>query len=390
MGPESRVRLHLDAVVVGVGLSGITALHRLRSNGFKVKAFDSGSGFGGVWHWNRYPGARVDSEFPLYQLNLPEVFQNWEWTQKFGAQPELQAYFDHVAKVLDLEKDTFLNTSVVSATYDVATARWTVETTQHVAFCKYVVFATGALHRSFLPDLPGLKDFQGTVIHTALWPDEIDLGGKRVAVIGAGATGVQVIQEASKQTAQLFVGIRNPPYCLPMCQKTLTKEEQLESKKELSELLANARKTLTGYSHVPLAAKVSDHTPEEREAHWESVWPHGGFTFLQSNYSDMLTDLDSNRAVYDFWSRKVRSRVSDPVKRDIVAPLEPPYPFGTRRTPLEQDFYECIDQPNVELIDLRKTTIKSINKTGMLTSDGTQRDFDIIIMATGFDSFTGS
>lgn len=387
---QEKSNIHLDAVVVGAGFSGIASLYRLRKAGLKVKAFEAGSDFGGVWYWNRYPGARVDSEYPLYQLNIPEVHSTWDWSVKFPAQKELVGYFNHVDKVLGLRKDVYFNAEVTSVQYNNTHGWWTVKSAQRTATCKYLVLAAGALHRTYRPDFPGLDDFKGDVYHTASWPEDSNLQGKKVAVIGAGATGVQVVQELAKQVDQLFVCVRNPSYCLPMGQRKVSTEEQGAEKAKLQETLQKCRDTLAGYPLGPTPGSVFDRTPEDREAHWEAIYGAGGFSFLQANYSDMLVNPKANREIYNFWARKTRARVTDPVKRDIIAPLEPPYPFGTRRTPLDQDYYECLNQPNVNIVSLRNTPIAQFNKTGFVTTDGTQRDFDALVLATGFDSFTGS
>lgn len=387
---QDESNIHLDAVVVGAGFSGIASLYRLRKAGLKVKAFEAGTDFGGVWYWNRYPGARVDSEYPLYQLNIPEVHSTWDWNVKFPAQKELERYFNHVDKVLNLRKDVYFSTEVTSVRYSPTDKRWTVKSAQRAATCKYLVLAAGALHRTYRPNFPGLDGFKGDVYHTASWPEGVNLEHKKVAVIGAGATGVQVVQELAKQVDHLFVCVRNPSYCLPMGQRKVSREEQVAGKAELRDTLQKCRDTLAGYLVGPTPGSVFDRTPEEREAHWEAIYSMGGFGFLQANYSDMLVDPKANREIYNFWAKKTRGRVTDPMKRDIIAPLEPPYPFGVRRTPLDQDYYECLNQPNVDVVSLRDTPIAQFNKTGFVTTDGKQRDFDVLVLATGFDSFTGS
>ncbi|KAK6384742.1 hypothetical protein LTS17_002305 [Exophiala oligosperma] len=385
---ENDTPIHLDAVVIGAGLSGIASLYRLRKAGLKVKAFEAGSGFGGVWFWNRYPGARVDSEYPLYQLNIPEAHQSWDWDYKFPAQKELSDYFNHLDKVLDLSKDVYFNSEVTSVRY--RDGLWTVRTAQRTATCKYLALAAGALHRTHRPDFPGLDNFGGKIYHTASWPDDIDLQGKRVAVIGAGATGVQVVQELAKQVDHLLVCVRNPSYCLPMGQKKISDEEKVVTRAHVQETLCQVRNTLAGYPAKQSPGSLWDRSTEEREALWETLFAQGGFNFLQGNYNEMLVDPKANREIYNFWAKKTRARVTDPVKRDIIAPVEPPYPFGTRRTPLDQDYYECLNQSNVELISLRDTPIARFTKSGFIAEDGKQKDFDVLVLATGFDSFTGS
>ncbi|KAA8623752.1 Pyr-redox-3 multi-domain protein [Pyrenophora tritici-repentis] len=382
--------MHLDAVVVGAGFSGIASLYRLRKAGLTVKAFEAGPRLGGVWHWNRYPGARVDGEYPFYQLNIPEVQQGWDWEFKFPDRKELAGYFDHLDKILGLSKDTYFNSEVTSVRYNVVEGQWTVKAGQRTATCKYLILAAGALHRAHRPDFPGLSNFAGQVYHTASWPENIDLYGKRVAVIGTGATGVQVIQELSKQVDYLLVCVRNPSYCLPMVQKRVSEEEKLATKPKLQEILAKCRNDPAGYFSAKKQGKVFDQTLEEREAYWEELWSQGGSHFASSNYSDILTDQAANLEIYNFWAKKTRAQMTDPVKMDIVAPLKPPYPFGAKRCVQAQDYYKCLNQANVEVISIQNSPISEFNRNGFVTEDGTQKNFDVLVLATGFDSFTGS
>ncbi|KAI1508887.1 cyclopentanone 1,2-monooxygenase [Pyrenophora tritici-repentis] len=387
---QDKLSMHLDAVVVGAGFSGIASLYRLRKAGLTVKAFEAGPRLGGVWHWNRYPGARVDGEYPFYQLNIPEVQQGWDWEFKFPDRKELAGYFDHLDKILGLSKDTYFNSEVTSVRYNVVEGQWTVKAGQRTATCKYLILAAGALHRAHRPDFPGLSNFAGQVYHTASWPENIDLYGKRVAVIGTGATGVQVIQELSKQVDYLLVCVRNPSYCLPMVQKRVSEEEKLATKPKLQEILAKCRNDPAGYFSAKKQGKVFDQTLEEREAYWEELWSQGGSHFASSNYSDILTDQAANLEIYNFWAKKTRAQMTDPVKMDIVAPLKPPYPFGAKRCVQAQDYYKCLNQANVEVISIQNSPISEFNRNGFVTEDGTQKNFDVLVLATGFDSFTGS
>lgn len=214
--------------------------------------------------------------------------------------------------------------------------------------------------------------------------------GKKVAVIGAGATSVQVVQELAKEADQLTMFMRRPSYCLPMCQRPLSVEEQTGLKPYYQSLFQAGRQSAAGFPSSGPQRSIFDATEEEREAHFEETWRTGGFNFLTQTYNDVLLDKKANRLVYDFWAKKIRARMSDPVKQDLMAPLEPPYWFGTKRNPLEQDYYECLDMKHVEIVDLNATPLKKFYDKGILTEDGKYHEFDVVVLATGFDSFTGS
>jgi cation diffusion facilitator CzcD-associated flavoprotein CzcO len=383
--------VHMDVVVVGAGFSGISAIYRLRKLGMKIRAFEAGSDFGGVWYWNRYPGARVDSETPFYQLNIPEVWQTWNFKQRFPDHVELREYCAHIDEVLGLRKDVEFDSRVNSVTYDNHTARWTVKTDKgHIATCKYVILATGLLHRRFIPDFPGLDSFEGEVHHSGFWPDNLSVKGKKVGLIGAGATAVQITQELGKQADPLTVFLRRPSYCLPMRQRSWSELENLSWKPFLERLFDIGRLSRAGFPTSGPACGVFDVTREERESWFEKLWERGAFNFLMGNYNDVLLDRKANREIYNFWQKKTAERLKDPAKRAIMAPEDPPYFFGTKRNPLEHDYYEVLDRSNVAVVDLNKTPLKTFQPKGMMMSDNTLHEFDMVVLATGFDSFTGS
>ncbi len=380
-----------DVVVVGAGFSGVSAMYKLRKLGMSVKTFEAGSDFGGVWYWNRYPGARVDSEFPFYQLNIPEVWRTWNFAERFPGHEELRRYFEHIDKTLGLRKDIEFNARVVDASYDSEKARWTVKTSSgSCAVSKYLILATGLLHRTHTPDFPGLNEYKGELYHSGCWPEDVEVKGKNVALIGAGATAVQITQEIGKQADHLTVFLRRPSMCLPMGQRPLSELENLGMKSFLPGLFDAGRQSRAGFPSGGPPCGVFDVTKEERETWFEELWSRGAFSFQICNYNDVILDKKANREVYDFWAKKIRARISDPVKRDIMAPLEPPFFFGTKRNPLENGYYEVLDQPNVEIVDLNQTPLKTFRPTGMLMADDKLREFDMVVLATGFDSFTGS
>lgn len=382
---------HCDVLVIGAGFSGVTAIHRFRKLGLSVKCFEKAADFGGTWFWNRYPGARVDSEAPWYQLNIPEVYADWNFSERFAGGEEIRRYFAHADKVLGLRKDVTFNAQVIDSSWDETTGRWTVKTAEgYVANCKYLFLASGSLHRKYTPDLPGLKDFKGKLVHSGDYPEDLDCTGKKVAIIGAGATAVQLTQELGKVASELTVFLRRPSYCCAMGQRNISEDEQRNWKAFYPTLFAQGRLSLAGYPAKGSDKPTLECTEEERLKLWDSLWDRGSFSLLLLGYNDSAINPEANRLVYDYWASKVKSRLRDPKKQAIMTPKNPPYPFGTKRIPLEHDYYEILDQDNVEIVDLNANPLRTFEETGMRMNDGELRDFDIVVLATGFDSFTGS
>lgn len=387
--PSTGSIVHCDVLIIGAGFSGVSMLYRLRKLGLNTKIFESGSGFGGVWYWNRYPGARVDSEWPYYQLNIPEVYRDWKFSERFPGHEEIRAYFEHVDKVLNLRKDVEFNAHVVDTQWK--DGKWTVKTDQgQIAQSKYLILCSGLLHRRHVPDFPGLDTFQGVIHHTGFYPDKLSVKGKKVALIGAGATAVQVTQELSKEADQLTIFMRRPSLCLPMGQRRIDDLEQRGWKPYYAALFREGRKSAAGFPGDKGTCRVKDVSEEESERYWEDLWGMGGFNFITSNYLDLFVDKESNQKAYDFWAKKTRQRIKDPKKRELMAPKEAPYYIGTKRAPLEQDYYECIDRDNVDVVNMNDEPLETFNEKGMLLKNGKQLDFDMVILATGFDSFSGS
>ncbi|KAL2012971.1 hypothetical protein VTN00DRAFT_496 [Thermoascus crustaceus] len=385
-GPE------YDALIVGAGFGGIFLLHNLRKLGYDVKIYESGTDLGGTWHWNCYPGARVDSEIPVYEYSMPEVWKDWTWTEKYPGWEELRKYFDHVDKVLDIRKDVEFKTKVVGAQFKLDENKWHVETEDgRTTKCRFFLVCSGFAAKRYIPDFKGLDTFKGTIYHSAFWPDTgVDVKGKRVAIIGTGSTGVQIIQEWAKEADFTTVFQRTPNLALPMNQKKLTPEEQNAKKSTYPKFFEDRMKTFSGMRYDWYPKNTFDDTPEEREAFFEELWSRGGFEFWLATYRDMLFDLKANREAYNFWAKKTRARINDPRKKDILAPLEPFHPFGTKRPSLEQDFYEQFNKPNVDVVDVRNNPIAEIKPDGIVTKDGSFYPTDIIALATGFDAVTGS
>ncbi|KAE9390889.1 FAD dependent oxidoreductase [Gymnopus androsaceus JB14] len=381
----------LDVIVVGAGFSGLYHLHHLRKLGFSVKILESSSGMGGVWQWNCYPGCRVDSEVPLYEYSIEEVWKNWKWTERFPDRNELCSYFDHVAETLDLKRDIRFNTRVTAASFDPSSDRWTVTTEKGtVARSRFLILAVGFAAKIYVPDFPGLDRFQGVCHHTAQWPQMgVDVEGKRVGVIGTGSTGVQVVTDVGPRVKHLTVFQRSPAIALPMNQIKIDQEKH-EKMRELSPLMYRRRKqTPSGHNIQPIPQDALSVSEEERYLTWEEQWSRGGLNFAVGNYKDVMVNQDANDQVYAFWRDKIRARLHNPVMREKLAPMVAPYPFGTKRPVMEGSYYEVFNQPNVDLVDASEARIQEITPKGVLTTDGIEHELDILVIACGFDSVTG-
>lgn len=383
----------LDVLIVGAGFGGCYGLYRLRQQGFKVHVFDAATDLGGVWHWNTYPGARVDSEIPYYQLSVPEVWRKWTWTERFPSGDELRAYFRHVDETLDLSKDITYSANVVDATYDEAAGKWTVTTEGgggQTAVCRYLLCATGSSFKPHVPAFANLDKFGGQLIHSTRWPAVANTKNARVAIVGSGATAVQCTQEIAKEAAHLAVYIRTASISLPMVQRPFSELEERTSKSTLRRTFAYCRTTASGLGYDRQLGSVFELSDQEREEFWEELWSRGGFNFNQANYRDFLVDPKASRMMYDFWAKKTRPRVTNPDKAAFLVPEQPPFAFGTKRSSLEQDYYERIDQDNVDVVDLKANPIVEFTAKGIVTKDGLEREFDTVVLATGFDAMTGS
>ncbi|KAF5701560.1 cyclohexanone monooxygenase [Fusarium mundagurra] len=386
--------LDIDILIVGGGFGGIYLLYELRKAGFNPVIYEAGTSFGGTWRFNAYPGARVDSEVPIYQLSIPEVYKTWTWTTNYPDYHELQAYFDHVGKVLNLSEDTAFNTVVTSAEFSIETGKWTVHTADgRTAKTKYLIIAAGFASKRYIPDYPGLDKYKGVVHHSSFWPTEgVNPNGQKVAVIGTGASGVQITQEWGPAVKKLVVFQRTPNLALPMGKRDISKEEQQAIYPVYDELMRLRETTFAGFIYDFTERTTFEDSPQEREALYEQLWEKAGFNIWLGNYKDYLFDMAANRLVYDFWRKKQSARIKDPRKRELLCPTEPPHPFGVKRPCLEQNFYEVLDRDNVEIVDISDKSnnkISEFTETGIKTSDGKHYDVDIIALATGFDVGTG-
>ncbi|KAJ5521067.1 hypothetical protein N7463_001520 [Penicillium fimorum] len=391
--PSSDVET-LDVLVVGGGFAGVYLLYQLRKRGFSVKAVEMGSDIGGVWHWNRYPGARVDTQYPVYCYSLPEVWEDWEWTSEYPDWSELQRYFQHVDSKLGVKKDMVFNTKITAANFDEKTNEWTIHCNTGKTYrSQFFIASTGFAAKRYIPEYDGIDTFQGTMHHSSFWPSEsVDVKGLRVGVLGSGSTGIQITQEWADEigeTGSLKMFQRTPNLCLPMKQKLLTPEEQVEHKTKYEELFKQRLNSLGGFLYQPRQLLTFDHTREEQLALYEELWEMGGFRFLMNNYSDMTKDVKANLVAYNFWRDKTRPRILDQKTADILVPMDPPHPFGAKRLALEQGIYEKFNRPNVNVVDIKSHPIVRFEPEGIRTADGILHELDILAIATGFDSVTG-
>jgi cyclohexanone monooxygenase len=380
----------LDVIVVGAGFAGLYLLDRLRGMGMAVQVFEAGSGLGGVWYWNCYPGARVDSPGPIYQYSRDDVWRKWQFSELYPSWQELRDYFRYVDEKLGLSRDIRFNRRVNEAQFDPAHNHWIVRSSDgSVACARYLVLCTGLSAKPYIPDLPGLNDFAGERHHTALWPQQgLDMHGKRVGVIGTGASGVQVSQEAAGVAAHLTVFQRTPNLALPMRQKKLDDNTIRRMKEKYPEMFDRRTKTFAGFDYDALAKSALEVSDDERQATFERLWEIGGFAPWIGSFSDILLNEEANRTAYKFWRDKTRVRINDPAVAEILAPTEPLHPFGVKRPSLEQHFYEIFNQGNVNLVDLRTTPIERVTRSGIKTATG-EYELNILVLATGFDAVTG-
>src|SRR5215213_9582877 len=386
---EERVN-ELDAVIVGAGLAGLYALYKLRDKmGLSARIFEAGDGVGGTWYWNRYPGARSDSSSWIYCYSFDEgLRQEWQWSERYPGQQEMLGYLEHVADRFDLNRDIQLGTHVTGATFDEETNRWEVRTDAGgVVSARFLVAALGALSAANVPDIPGMETFAGERYHTAEWPKEgVDFTGKRVGLIGTGATGIQVATEIAEQAEHLAVFQRTPDYAVPLGNHPIDDEHERWYKQNYEEIWESVRHNFSGHDYDPIGKEAQEATPEERERAFQERWDRGGFGLWLGNYDDILEDREANDAVSEWVRQKIRERVDDPETAEKLTPRD--HAFGTKRVPLENNYYEIFNQDNVELVDVKETPIQEITPTGVRTEDG-EYEFDALVFATGFDAMTG-
>lgn len=386
--PEAN--LDFDAIVIGAGVAGLYQLYRLRNLGMRVQLFEAGTGVGGTWYWNRYPGARFDSESYSYGYSFSqELLDEWDWSEHFASQPEILRYLQHVADKFDLYKDIQFSSEVKSATYRDDTRSWEIQLQDGSKFkCRFLITGIGLLSQPTLPKIAGIDSFKGQSFHTSRWPHEsVSYSGKRVAVIGTGATGVQTIQEICKDVGHLTVFQRRPNWCAPLHNAKIEPDEMKEIRAGYEEIFETCNQTAAGFLHTADSRSTFEVSADERYEFWENLYASKGFGIWQGNFKDVLIDPKANEAMSEFVANKIRQRVEDPDTAEKLIPKD--HGFGTRRVPLETRYYESYNRDNVELVDIIDTPIEKVTPDGIVTTDRSF-EFDLIIYATGFDAILGS
>ncbi|MDN5916366.1 MAG: NAD(P)/FAD-dependent oxidoreductase [Pseudonocardia sp.] len=380
----------VDAVVLGAGVAGLYQLHQLREHGLNVKAFDAAGDVGGTWWWNRYPGARFDSEGYIYQYLFDEkLYKDWAWRQKFPGQPEIERWMQWVAERLDLRRDIRFNTRITAAHYDEDRGRWLVHTDRgDVVDTQFFVSCAGMLSAP-LRNIEGTDTFEGQLVYSSSYPAEgLDLAGKRVGVVGVGATGIQIIQTIAPEVGHLTVFARGPQYVLPMKNPTYTKADQDWYHSRFEELRNTLPHTFTGFEY-DFEHAWADCTPEQRQEILEEIYQDGSLKLWLAGFGEMFFDAEVSEVVSEFVRGKMRERLkNDPHLVDTLVPTD--FGFGTHRVPLENGYLEVYHQDNVDLVNVRNNPIAQIRPTGIELADGTLHEFDVIILATGFDAGTGA
>ncbi|HEY9224108.1 MAG TPA: NAD(P)/FAD-dependent oxidoreductase [Variovorax sp.] len=390
--PSSALRAaptRLDVAIVGAGFGGMYAVYKFRQMGLKIQGFEAGGDVGGVWYWNRYPGARVDLPSIDYSFAFsPEIEQEWTWSEQFAAQPELLRYINFVADRLDLRRHIQFNTRVCSAVWDEPRALWVVKTDRGDVYeATYCVMATGPLSVPKDPEIPGLDRYRGRLLRAARWPHEpVRFEGQRVGVIGTGSTGIQIVQEVGKEAGELFVFQRTPSFTMPMRNEALTPDYVAEVKRHYAGIRESARNSAVGGTRPQSTRAFFSVTPNQRRQLLEDAWKNGGLAML-GTFSDLLTNPEANEHVAEFVRGKIGEVVQDPVTAEKLKPRD--YPIFARRPCLDTSYYETYNRPNVHLVDCLNDPILEITEKGVRTQSG-EVELDVLILATGYDGLTGA
>ncbi|HWE56976.1 MAG TPA: NAD(P)/FAD-dependent oxidoreductase [Acidimicrobiales bacterium] len=386
----SEGRPDVEVLVVGAGITGIYQLYRALQEGFTALLLEAGDGVGGTWYWNRYPGARFDSESYTYgYLFSRELFDEWEWEEHFAAQPETERYLNHVVDRFDLRRHIRFGARVTSAVWDGELSAWRVGAADGATVtARFLVAATGVLSIPYIPDIAGREDYRGVAHHTGLWPDEpVDVAGKRVAVLGTSSSGVQVVPALAGEVGHLSVFQRSANWCTPLNNRSITEAEQVALRADFEQMRRILDTSVHGFLHPAHDRTSSEDTEEARHRFFEHMWASPGFMKMTSNYTDLLFDAGANAEWCRFVAGQIRAIVDDPDTADRLIPTD--HRFGEKRPPFVTGYFEAFNRPNVELVDLRRTPIVRMTATGIETSDR-HREFDVIVFATGFDFGTGA
>ena len=387
---NAEAKVDFDVVIVGASFAGLGMLYQTRELGLRARVYDAADGVGGTWYWNRYPGARTDSECYYYCFSFSEeLLQEWEWSERYPGQPEMLRYLDYVADKFDLRRDIQFETRVDLAVFDESSDTWTVSLSDgSVVSTTYLVTGLGLLSTPYIPDIPGLDRFSGERYLTAQWPHEdVDFTGKRVGVIGTGATGIPVVPEVAKQADHLTVFQRTPNYAVPNQNGPMDREYQKSLVDDYDNVLAKAQAHSFAMPFDPPGRLAVEEDPKTRREVYEAGWRAGGFRFLFETFEDILVDEDANDTAAGSIRSKIRQIVDDPDTAEALSPRG--YPYAAKRPPAEQGYYEAFNRDNVTLVDIKSAPIQEVTPTGIRTSDQ-DYELDVIILATGFDAVTGT
>ena len=379
-----------DVIIIGAGLTGLLSLHHLRELGFTAQIFDDASGVGGTWYWNRYPGCRFDSESYSYGYSFSEeLLQEWDWKEHYSSQPENERYFNYFADKFKLKQHIRFNSHVSSLDFDEENIYWNVNIEDgYKARGRFVITAVGILSASYVPNFEGIHTFKGPWCHTGRWPKEgMDLAGKKVGVIGTGASGVQLITEIAKEVGHLTVFQRTANFCAPLRNRPISDKEQQEIKSNYPDIFARCLETAGSFMHKFDPRSAMEVSKEERLEQYERLWQESGFKKWLGNFYDVMLPGEANEDYAEFVRNKIRERVNDPVVAEMLVPKD--HMFGSKRLPCESGYYEVFNQDNVLLVDVKNAPIECITENGIKTSN-CEYEFDIIIYATGYDAITGS
>lgn len=379
-----------DAIVIGAGFSGLAILHHLREIGLRTLVLDAEDGVGGTWHVNRYPGVRTDSEYSYYSYSFSkEVREEWDWTERYPSGAEVLSYLNFVADRLDLRRDIRLNTRVEAARYDEATNTWTVETADGERLTtKYLVSGMGVLAEAVYPAIPGIDDFQGEKYHTARWPREgVDLSGKRVGLIGVGASGIQIVPAVAAQAEEFFVFQRTPNFVVETNNDAVGDDDLAWLRANYDAVYEKAANHPFGVAMEPAEHSALEVSPEERRRIFESKWNEGGFHFANECFNDLATNHEASELASEFIRGKIAEIVTDPATAELLSPRS--YSFNGKRVPTGHGYYSAFNQEHVHLVDTASTPITAITANGVRVGD-TEYELDVLVFATGFDAMTGT
>jgi cation diffusion facilitator CzcD-associated flavoprotein CzcO len=391
MKMASQHQADYDVIAVGAGFSGLGLIHHMREAGLSIQVFDKASDIGGTWAWNHYPGAASDSECYYYCLTFSkEILQEWKWSVRYPGWEENLRYMHFVADKCDMWPHIQLNTEIVSADFQEASGLWLVKTGSGDEYtCKYFVSAMGMISEPVIPKFKGMENFKGESFHSARWPEGLDYTGKRVGIIGAGSTTVQMLPVTAETAESVTVFQRTANFVMPAVQKPMTPEWEKEIKENYDDIIAKCRNHVFGMAFdSPVGRTIADTPPEEVQKILEEHWPRGSFRFVFETFDDLLGDPESNRVAGDFVINKMKERVKDPEVAEMLTPKG--YPFFAKRPPLDHNYFEAYNRDNVKLVDINdREPIVEFTETGIRTTEN-EYEFDIIVLATGFQAYTGA